>query len=57
LDRWRELRSFLAHQPPHLRTLRALTVEQDATGDLSWQMSAVYAAIICLLSGIADADD
>jgi glycosyltransferase involved in cell wall biosynthesis len=56
-ERWRDLRIFLAHQPPHLRTLRALTVDRDQAGDLRWQMSAVYGSIVCLLSGVGDSDD
>jgi glycosyltransferase involved in cell wall biosynthesis len=54
---WHELKLFLAHQPPHLRTLRALALPQGTAGDLHWQMSAVYAAVVSLLGGASDSDD
>jgi glycosyltransferase involved in cell wall biosynthesis len=54
---WHELKVFLAHQPPHLRTLRALALPQARADDLHWQMSAVYAAVVSLLGGASDSDD
>ncbi len=56
-NRWRDVKVFLAHQPPHLRTLRALTIEQASAGDLNWQMSSIYGALIALLSGLGERDD
>jgi GT2 family glycosyltransferase len=56
-DRWRDVKVFLAHQPPHLRTLRALTIDQTSPGDLNWQMSSIYGALIALLSGLGERDD
>lgn len=55
--KWRDVKVFLAHQPPHLRTLRALTIGQTNAGDLNWQMASIYGTVICLLSGLGEQDD
>ena len=56
-ERWDEAKRFLAHQRPHLRTLRALTMAQDDPGEMVWQMSAIYGSVICLLAGLGETDD
>ena len=48
---WRDLKKFLAYQQPADRTLRALALPQANVGDFRWQMSAVFNAVVCLLSG------
>jgi glycosyltransferase involved in cell wall biosynthesis len=56
-NHWRDVKVFLAHQPPQHRTLRALALEQEKPGDLVWQMSAIYASIVSLLSGIGESHE
>ena len=54
---WRNFKIFLAHQPSHQRSQRALALEQETAAAMEWQMSAIYEAVTCLLSGTSEADD
>jgi len=54
---WKRVKTFLAHQPPDLRTQRAFALEQAAGADLEWQLSAIYNAVNCLLSAVGDTDE
>ena len=52
---WQDAKGFLASRPAHLRTLRALGMEQSHAGDLVWQVGAIYSAVTALLGGADDA--
>ena len=54
---WLDLKRFFAQQPPHVRTQRALVIEQADPSAREWQLAAIYEAVISLLSGISEADD
>lgn len=55
-EAWASLKRYLAEQPAHERSLRALALPQTDGGAFAWQMAAVYDAVTSLLSGVADND-
>lgn len=54
---WKRVKTFLAHQPPDLRTQRALALEQASSAELEAQLSTIYNAVNCLLSGACETDE
>jgi len=56
-DAWLRMKGFLAACPPADRSVRALALAQADPGMFSYQMSAVYEAVIALLSGTSEPDE
>jgi glycosyltransferase involved in cell wall biosynthesis len=54
---WVDLKEFFAHCPPLNRTIRGLALPEAEAARFRWQLSAVYNAIISLLSGASEVDD
>lgn len=54
---WGRLKGFLANQPPHLRTQRALAVEQATQPEIEAQLGAIYNAVHSLLGAVGETDE
>jgi GT2 family glycosyltransferase len=54
---WDALKMFLASCPPLNRTMRGLVLPETSCDRFRWQLSAIYNAVISLLSGMNEPDD